>query len=199
MLSDFSYEPGINVYHDLIFTLFLIVISLISYWSMFYGLRYILTPDRNRIMNKEKYVFKLILKLIVLLYPIAMFIGFPLFVNLISGIFIFFGAVVTIFDSSYDFNYLLWGLFIIIYVPYLYYFFKPINRKMERSLEESIKFFSDWDMLAVLNPFQISDPNLYETRRNSTIWTIHIYKLALHFSVVPVIIVALLKFILEII
>lgn len=197
MLEGFSYSPGENVYYDLIFTLFLIVISIISYWSMFYGLRFILTPDRKRVFNNEKYLFKLILKFIVLLYPIAMFIGFPLFVNVLCSSLIFLQPLFVILDSTTTFNLYVWILFIIAYASYLYFFFKRINKKMDQSLEKAVDFYSDWDFLTLYRPDSI-DPGLYNSRRQSTVWTIGIYKFVIHFSLVPLTIITILNLLFEI-
>ena len=181
-----SFEPGANTYHDLIFIVILIIGTIISYWSMFYGLVYIFQADKKRQQNKEKYIGKMIIKLIVLLYPIAIFIGFPLFINLATASYVFFGGIITIFDSTIDVSLLEYFLFIALYGGYVFVFFKRINRLIDKNLVNAMIFFNDWYVLPDIGS-EFREEGSSKALENSNVWTVRIYKGAIHLSIVPAI------------
>ncbi len=197
METGFSYSPGESVYHDLVFAVFLVIASIVSYWSLFYGIRYIVTPDKKRILNNEPYALKLIIKIILLLYPMAVFVGFPLFLNLLSFVFVLLIPIFSMFDSTISLNYVVWAIFIILYILYFYLFFKKVNRRINNSLDESIEFYSDWDFPHITGVNKLDQP-VCDVRRNDTMRTVLLYKGVVHFSVVPVILLTVLHFLYEI-
>lgn len=193
MGEGFSFEPGTNIYHDVLFAGILIVSTILSFWSVFYGLVYLFTPDKNRQERHEKFIIRLIVKLLLFLYPMAVFIGLPILLNFMSFFFIGLYLYTGIFDASVDVNYITYFSFIITTIIYLYVLPKKINTKLDYLIKDKIQFYNEWNLIPGIGI--LTEDEKAEWRKEDTNRSIKMYKIMIHFCTIPTVLLALINFI----
>ncbi|AIO19635.1 hypothetical protein KQ51_01761 [Candidatus Izimaplasma bacterium HR1] len=195
MIDGFSYEPGININHDLILMIILIIGTSISLWSVFYGLPYLFKADKERQARKEKFWVRFIIKLILSLYPMATFIGLPIMFSFMSSMYLVFYIIIYPFDPEVIINFIVFFSFIFIYIGYLYFFMKKINSKLDSILVNSVEFYADWDLTPNLGTGNEKTRKAW--RKEDSNRAVLFYKIMIHFSTVPTVILIIVNSLIE--
>ncbi len=153
----FTYIPGNDSMHDIIYVLILIVWSFFAFITFVKGTKVIFKNDFGDHKEVLKFDLKLSLKYLAYLLGMAVVCGLPLLFNILSIVWVFFYIFVVPFDQPETMIYLEYVLFLGGYLAYLLFLMKLTNERIFTIFKEDMLFLMKFRVLGLFETFTVDD------------------------------------------